>query len=173
MGTVRAGLAGPSFAGRWPPPSHERRPASAFAYGGASPGVALGTGSCRSLAAPVAAIFVAEAGRVAAHCWSPARRQRWPEQGFASLSADVGVLRTALGPRALGRKAGGAPGAGGASCAGSLGRDSSFPGRLGTAVVLGLGIAFLSSQINNPVVPLMFSSLTKIGRLGGDEPKCG
>lgn len=40
------------------------------------------------------------------------------------------------------------------------------------AVVLGLGIKFFSSQINNPVVALIFLSL-KIGGLGVDEPKCG
>lgn len=40
------------------------------------------------------------------------------------------------------------------------------------AVLLGLGIMFFSSQINNPVVVLMFLSLN-IGGLGVDEPKCG
>lgn len=45
--------------------------------------------------------------------------------------------------------------------------------RLEIAVLLGLGIAFFSSQINNPVVLLIFSSLKKIGGLGVDEPKCG
>lgn len=41
------------------------------------------------------------------------------------------------------------------------------------AVLLGLDITFSSSQINNPVVVLIFSSLKKIGGLGVDEPKCG
>lgn len=44
---------------------------------------------------------------------------------------------------------------------------------LEVAVLLGLGIVFFSSQINNPVVVLIFSSLKKIGGLGVDEPKCG
>lgn len=77
---------------------------------------------------PLLPIFLAEAGRAAAHGWPPARHQRWPEQGFARLSADVSVLRAALGPRALGRTAARAPGAGRASCAGSVLSDVLGPG---------------------------------------------
>lgn len=52
-------------------------------------------------------------------------------------------------------------------------RTRLFTDHLEIAVLLVLGIVLFSSQINNPVVLFIFSSLKKIGGLGVGEPKCG